>query len=72
MDAKSKKYLEKRKKIIEILKTITSSYETDECYHEISPEFYECLSQSESILKMFGINKPDFLKKEETNTSVLG
>lgn len=65
MDIKAKEYLIKRNQIIKIIETIKCTYETDECYHELSPSVYECISQAELILKKFGINKPDFLKKEE-------
>ena len=72
MTLQSKKYLNKRRQLIEIMKTISVHYETRELSINASPDFWEVLTQAELILSKFGINKTEELKSLETPTSVLG
>lgn len=62
-------YIKKRRKIMRIIETIKVEYDSVECHHIISPEFYECIWQAELILSACGINKTEFLKERETKTS---
>jgi len=72
MTKEVKKYLNKRRKIMGVLSDIKAVYESDECHHESNPDFWECREKAELIMSLFGVNKPDFIKQEESKGYAIG
>lgn len=58
MDKESKKYLRKRKKIIEMIQQIDAVYEDDQIKVTAHPDFWQSRDVAEKILSSVGINKP--------------
>lgn len=65
------KYINKRNKIIEQIKTIKIVIDHNDwregtgCYHEVDVEQQHCIQQVQNILSLFGINKPAWLSLKE-------
>lgn len=66
MEARVKKYLEKRESITRLIESKSSTYETDDCYHKVGLDFWTAKKLAEEILSKFGINKPKFVSERET------
>ena len=68
MELATKKYLQKRKKIANIIMSMNVRYENlrEGIIIDESPDWWEARDCAEKILSEFGINKPKEVSEQET------
>lgn len=76
MKAETKKYLRKRKQIIDIIMQMDVQFQGKVdgmlYYYGVKPQFWEARDASEKILAKVGISKPKELEQQETSGYAVG
>lgn len=67
MEKRVIKYLEQREAIIKIIESHDFLFETDDCAHMVSVDFWKAKLMAEKILSKMGINMPQFVKEQENS-----
>ena len=71
MKAETKKYLRKRKQIIDIIMQMNVQCQDKDDY-TVKPQFWESRDTAEKILAKVGISKPKELEQQETSGYAVG
>lgn len=76
MKAETKKYLRKRKQIIDIIMQMNVQCQDKVdgmlCYYTVNPQFWESKDTAEKILAKVGISKPKELEEQENSGYAVG
>lgn len=74
MKPETKKYLRKRKQIINIIMTIETRYESWRNNIDVTttPEIWEARKAAEKILAKVGVNKPEEVINKESKGFIIG
>ena len=72
MKPETKKYLQKRRQIINLIEQIDAVYEDDDIRVTTHPDFWQSRDAAEKILTCVGISKPKEVSEQEISGYAIG